>query len=133
MIFDAVFQETDKELEADFGVIALDGSGGTGGAGVDASQVTYDGSEEYISATNVEEALKKTSNHIIDLEMAVAGKANEFHEHDAGEVRYVMPDYGIEYVGAALNHLFSQVGNVSSALDELHAYAQALVNGGGTE
>ena len=103
------------------------------GAGGDASQITYDGSEQYIQASTVEEALHATSEHIIGLHMAVDGKANEFHEHAPSEVRYANSQYGTSNVEEALNYLFSQVGDVSSAFDELHAYAQALVNGGGAE
>lgn len=110
------------------------GDPGSGaGGGWDASEITYNSEGQYIQASTVEEALHATSEHIIGLQMDVSVKAPEVHKHDSGDVRYTMPDYGIEYVGGALDHLFSQVGDVSSALDELHAYAQALVNGGGTE
>ena len=33
----------------------------------------------------------------------------------------------------AICDLEQKTGDISAALDELHAYAQALVNGGGTE
>ena len=116
-------------------VVALKGDKGEpgSGGGGDASEITYDGSEQYIQASTVEEALHATSEHIIGLQMEVSVKAPEVHEHGADAVRYVMPDCGVEYVSDALNHLFNQVGDVSTAFDELHAYAQALVNGGGTE
>ena len=109
------------------------GDPGSGGGGGDASQITYNSEGQYIQASTVEEALHAASDHIIGLHMAVDGKANEFHEHAPSEVRYANSQYGTSNVEEALNYLFSQVGDVSSAFDELHAYAQALVNGGGTE
>ena len=107
------------------------GSGGVGGG--DASQITYNSEGQYIQASTVEEALHAISDHIINLQMEVAGKANEFHTHEASDVRYANAEYEIDGVEEALNYLFGQVGDVSAAFDELHAYAQALVNGGGAE
>lgn len=116
-------------------VVALKGDKGEpgSGGGGDASEITYDGSEQYIQASTVEEALHATSDHIIGLQMEVSVKAPEVHKHAASDVNYVNASYEITGVESALNYLFSQVGDVSAAFDELHAYAQALVNGGGTE
>lgn len=114
-------------------IFALKGEKGDPGSGGDASQITYDGSEQYIQATTVEEALHATSDHILNLHMEVSGKANEFHNHNANEIHYVAADLGIASVDEALSYLLGQVGSVSAAFDELHAYAQALVNGGDTE
>ena len=99
-------------------VVALKGDKGEpgGGGGGDASQITYDGSEQYIQASTVEEALHATSEHIIGLQMDVSAKASAEHEHDSGDVRYTMPDYGINRVNEALDHLFNQAGNVANAL-----------------
>lgn len=117
-------------------VVALKGDKGdpgSGGGGGDASQITYNSEGQYIQAKTVEEALHAASNHIIGLQMEVSVKAPEVHKHAAIDVDYVNSSYGISGVDSALDYLLSQVGDVSSAFDELHAYAQALVNGGGTE
>jgi hypothetical protein len=64
------------------------GDPGSGSGATNAKDVAYDGSEQYISETNVADAL---------------------------------------------DHLFAEVGGFSEMLDELHAYAQGLVNGGAAE
>ena len=110
------------------------GDPGSGaGGGWDASEITYNSEGQYIQASTVEEALHATSEHIIGLQMDVSVKAPEVHKHAASDVNYANASYGISDVEQALNYLFSQVGDVSAAFDELHAYAQALVNGGGAE
>ena len=124
------FRDEDGSIKE---LACLKGDPGSGGAS-NAKDVAYDGEHEYITADNVETALKKTSDAIVRMEGDINDKTSYGHTHDAGEVEYgSRGTLGILNVGAALDHLFVQVGDVSSALDELHTYAQALVNGGGAE
>ena len=113
-------------------VLALKGEKGDpgSGGGGDASQITYNGEGQYISASNVEAALHEAGRYILDLTM---DKADEWHKHDASGVNYENKAYGITDVYGALDYLFDQVGDVSAVFDELHAYAQSIVNGGGVQ
>lgn len=100
-----------------------------------AKDVSYDGAAEYVSATDVETALKATSAMLVQQSGEINGKANATHGHGAYDITYVYTaaDQPINTVDEALSYLLDQVGSVSSAFDELHAYAQALVNGGDAE
>lgn len=111
------------------------GDPGSGGGASDAKDVSYDGAGEYISATDVETALKATSAMLAQQSGEIDNKADAMHGHSAYDIPYVSTaaDRPINTVDEALSYLLDQVGNVSSALDELHAYAQALVNGGDAE
>lgn len=57
-------------------VVSLKGDKGQSGGATNAKELVYDGGDEFISATNVEEALKKTSAAINTLAEEV-GSAQE--------------------------------------------------------
>lgn len=90
----------------------------------DASAIPYDGSEQYIGGSTVEEALNNVSNYIVG-----------FNSHVHHDFDVSCGSYGrdISHVGQALECIFGELDIFSTALDELHAYAQGLVNGGGAE
>ena len=102
------------------------GDPGSGGGGAShARDVAYDGSEQYTGGSNVEEALNNINAEIANF---------SFHGHSAPDIGYANSSVeGFGDVGGALDYLFEQMGDVSAAFDELHAYAQALVNGGVAE
>ena len=72
----------------------------------------------------MEEALNNASNYIAEFTR---------HVHNAIDVGCKPYDRDIRTVDDALDHLFAEVDGFSEALDELHAYAQGLVNGGAAE
>ena len=89
-----------------------------------AADITYDGSEQYIGGSTVEEALNNASNYIAEFTR---------HVHNATDVGCNPYDRNIRTLKDALDCLFAELDGFSEALDELHAYAQGLVNGGAAE
>ena len=110
-------------------VVSLKGDKGEGGGATNAKDLFYDGADEFIGATNVEEALKKTSNAIIDMHGDIDSKANYTHEHQAHEVFYTNPEWQAGTVNGALNYLFEQFGGVETALDSILAIQESLIGG----
>lgn len=112
------------------------GSGGGGGGATNAKHISYHG-DSYIGGSTVEEALDNASSLILDNSMGMGNKADIGHTHELYELYCPFFNGGdepfAENAADAINYLVEQVGNVSAALDELHAYAQSLISGGDSE
>lgn len=78
---------------------------------INAADIIYDGSEQYIGGTTVEEALNSASDSIIDL---IQNKANYSHQHEAGEVFYANGSIKSTFVQDALDYLVDKVENSGS-------------------
>lgn len=115
-------------------VVALRGEKGSGGGASNARELTYDGADEFISATNVEEALKKTSNAVIGMIGDIANKADYIHTHEANDINKIVFVDGefdpvAQDVGGAIDYLFNQLGGVETALDSIIAIQESLIGG----
>ena len=77
---------------------------------VDAANVVYNGSEEYISATDVETALKNTSSAVAEIHSQLSSKAPSTHEHSSDDISYsTSHDTNIHNVTNALDYLVAAV------------------------
>ena len=97
----------------------------------DASSIPYDGSEQYIGGSNVEEALNRMSAELLNLGSMFSG-----HEHDAAEMNYARmtpSGVGVSTAREAFDALFDEVGGVSETLDEILTIQNELMIPNGDE
>lgn len=71
------------------------------------------------------------ASQYVPLQWAVYTEAHfAYHRHDGTLVKYIIDsDCGLAYSATSFATA-TDVGNISHALDELHTYAQGLINGG---
>ena len=110
------------------------GDPGEGGGVTNAKDLFYDGADEYINATNVEEALKKTSDAIIGMVGDISNKADYIHTHEANDINKVVFVDGVadpvaHDVGGAIDYIFNQLGGVETALDSIISIQESLIGG----